>query len=163
GRGASGVDELTAHDALAAVFRAEHGRVLARLIGLLGDFDLAEEALADAYAAAATHWPAGGVPDCPPAWLLPTARPRPIDRIRRPQTQAAYLPALVTGMRLSPGAPEPLDDEYTDDEPASVGDERLRLFFICCHPALDRQAQVALTLRCLAGLSTADVGRLFLT
>jgi RNA polymerase sigma-70 factor (ECF subfamily) len=147
------VDELSAHEALAAIFRAEHGRVLARLIGLLGDFDLAEEALADAYAAAAHHWPRDGVPDYPAAWLLTTARRRAIDRIRRARTQVAYLPALAIEMRLSPDDPESTEN----------GDDRLRLFFTCCHPALDQQTQVALTLRCLAGLSTADVARLFLT
>ncbi len=151
--------ELTAHEALAATFRAEHGRVLARLIGLLGDFDLAEEALADAYAAAARHWPQGGIPDCPAAWLLTTARRRAIDRIRCARTQAAHLPALATEMALSTN-----DDSCPDDgELAAVGDDRLQLFFTCCHPALSRQAQVALILRCLAGLSTADVARLFLT
>src|SRR5262245_54888271 len=91
-RGASSVVELTAHEALAAVFRAQHGRVLARLISLLGDFDLAEEALADAYAAAARRWPDCGVPDYPAAWLLTTARRRAVDRIRRARTETAHLP-----------------------------------------------------------------------
>ena len=157
------MDRLSANEALAAVFRAEHGRVLARLIGLLGDFDLAEEALADAYVAAARDWPAGGVPDCPAAWLLTTARRRAVDRIRRARTRAAHMSAWVSEMRVSPQDPELPDQEDTEGESAPVPDERLRLFFTCCHPALDQQAQVALTLRCLAGLSTADVARLFLT
>jgi RNA polymerase sigma-70 factor, ECF subfamily len=149
---------LTAHEALAAVFRAEHGRVLARLIGLLGDFDLAEEALADAYVAAARRWPEGGVPEYPASWLLTTARWRAIDRIRCARTHTAHLPALATEMRPS------TDDDCPDDVAlAAVGDDRLQLFFTCCHPALGRPVQVALTLRCLAGLSTAEVARLFLT
>ena len=157
------MDELTAGAALAAVFRADHGRVLARLIGLLGDFDIAEEALADAYAAAARNWPDGGVPDCPAAWLLTTARRRGVDAIRRARTRVSYLPALATEMRLSAGDPDPSDQQVTEGVPDVVGDDRLRLFFTCCHPAIDQQAQVALMLRCLAGLSTAEVARLFLT
>ncbi|MDT5349192.1 MAG: hypothetical protein QOH91_2479 [Mycobacterium sp.] len=141
-------------DALGAVFRAEHGRVLARLIGLLGDFDLAEEALADAYLTAVARWPTGGVPEHPAAWLLVTARNRAIDRIRRARTHAAKLPALAAEADVP---------ELEDTEPMSVPDERLQLFFTCCHPALSRPAQVALTLRCLAGLSTPEVARLFLT
>ena len=136
-------------DPLAEVFRAEHGRVLARLIGLL-DFDLAEEALADAYATAAEHWRAGRVPDNPAAWLTTTARNRAIDRIRHARRLSAKLPELAD---VPSADPPPVE---------SVPDDRLQLFFTCCHPALGRQAQVALTLRCLGGLSTAEVARLFL-
>jgi RNA polymerase sigma-70 factor, ECF subfamily len=141
-------------DVLGAVFRAEHGRVLARLIGLLGDFDLAEEALADAYLIAVQHWPSRGVPEHPAAWLLATARNRAIDHIRRTRVHAAKLPALAADTDVP---------EREDTEPMSVPDERLQLFFTCCHPALGRPAQVALTLRCLAGLTTPEVARLFLT
>ncbi|WP_236795827.1 RNA polymerase sigma factor [Amycolatopsis sp. GM8] len=136
-------------DPLAAVFRAEHGRVLARLISLLGDFDLAEEALADAYATAAGKWRADGVPDHPAAWLVTTARNRAIDRIRGARRLDAHLADLA-----EQPAPPPVEGPVLDD--------RLRLFFTCCHPALDRQAQVALILRCLGGLSSEEVARLFL-
>lgn len=136
-------------DPLAAVFRAEHGRVLARLIGLLGDFDLAEEALADAYVIAAGKWRADGVPDHPAAWLVTTARNRAIDRIRRARRLSAQLPALA-------------EEPVSEIPEGPVLDDRLRLFFTCCHPSLARQAQVALILRCLGGLSTEEVARLFL-
>jgi len=144
---------LNADEALSTVFRSEHGRVLARLISLLGDIDLAEEALGDAYAIAVSSWPRDGVPQYPAAWLLTTARRRAIDRIRRARTQAAKLPELAAMMKVPP-------------EQANAGtipDDRLQLFFTCCHPALTRASQVALTLRCLAGLSAAEVARLFLT
>ncbi|GHF77645.1 RNA polymerase sigma-70 factor (ECF subfamily) [Amycolatopsis bartoniae] len=133
---------------LAAVFRAEHGRVLARLIRLLGDFDLAEEALADAYATAAAKWAVDGVPDHPAAWLVTTARHHAVDRIRRARTLAEKLPLL--------------EPEHAEPDEGPVLDDRLRLFFTCCHPALSRPAQVALILRCLAGLSTVEIARLFL-
>jgi RNA polymerase sigma-70 factor (ECF subfamily) len=136
-------------DPLAAVFRAEHGRVLARLIGLLRDFDLAEEALADAYVIAAGKWRADGVPDHPAAWLVTTARNRAIDRIRSARRLDAKLPVL---------AEEPVAPVIE----GPVLDDRLRLFFTCCHPSLARPAQVALILRCLGGLSTEEVARLFL-
>jgi RNA polymerase sigma-70 factor (ECF subfamily) len=153
------VAELNALQVLAGLFRAEHGRVLARLIGLLGDFDVAEEALADAYAAAVVSWPRDGVPREPAAWLLVTARRRAIDRMRRRQTQKAHLPEIAAEVDRAVHSPEPDEDL---DEQASIRDDRLRLFLTCCHPALNRQAQVALTLRCLAGLSTVEVARLFM-
>lgn len=146
--------ELTAPEALAAVVRAEHGRVLARLISLLGDFDLAEEALADAYASALTAWPRDGVPRHPVAWLVTAAHRRAIDRIRRARARAARLSELAADMLPPPPA---------DPSPETVPDDRLQLFFTCCHPSLPRTSQVALTLRCLAGLSTAEVARLLLT
>jgi RNA polymerase sigma-70 factor (ECF subfamily) len=128
--------------------------VLARLISLLGDIDLAEEALGDAYAIAASSWPRDGVPEYPAAWLVTTARRRAIDRIRRARTQAAKLSELAAALKTPP--PETVD-------PGPIPDDRLQLFFTCCHPALTSGSQVALTLRCLAGLSTAEVARLFLT
>jgi RNA polymerase sigma-70 factor, ECF subfamily len=161
----------SADDVLSAVFRAQHGRVLARLIGLVGDFDLAEESLADAYLSAAKHW-GDAVPDNPAAWLLTAARNRAIDRIRRARAQSALLPTLAAAIDEpgETGETYETDDETGDDtvgEPAQdeamdVPDERLRLFFTCCHPALSRPAQVALTLRCLGGLSTSEVARMFL-
>jgi RNA polymerase sigma-70 factor (ECF subfamily) len=137
-------------DPLAVVFRAEHGRVLARLISFLGDFDLAEEALAEAYTAAAERWPIDGVPEHPAAWLITTARNRAIDRIRRTRRLNAKLATL---------AAEPVAEPTVN---GVVPDERLQLFFTCCHPALARNTQVALTLRCLGGLSTGEVARLLL-
>jgi RNA polymerase sigma-70 factor, ECF subfamily len=136
---------------LEQAFRDEWGRVLAVLIGLLGDFELAEEAAQDAFAAAAERWPRDGAPANPRAWLVTTARNRAIDRIRRDRTLAAKTALL--------DVPESVEDEMDD---AAIPDERLELVFTCCHPALSLDAQVALTLRTLGGLSTEEIARAFL-
>ncbi|MDJ0347576.1 sigma factor [Streptomyces sp. H10-C2] len=143
-------------DELGRIFRAEHGRVVARLISLLGDLDVAEEALADACLQAVRRWPEAGIPDHPAAWLTRVARNAAIDRIRREKALTGKLALLhaETAMAHTLAPPDPDQDD--------IPDERLRLFFTCCHPALARPAQVALTLRCLAGLSTGEVARLFL-
>jgi RNA polymerase sigma-70 factor (ECF subfamily) len=135
---------------LESVFRAEWGRVLASLIGVLGDFELAEDALQDAVTIALERWPAAGVPERPGAWLLTTARNRAIDRIRRDRTLARKTELLAA---LEPAEPE---------EPDVIPDERLSLIFACCHPALATDAQVALTLRTLGGLTTEEIARAFL-
>jgi RNA polymerase sigma-70 factor (ECF subfamily) len=127
--------------------------VLASLIGFLGDFDLAEEAAQEAFAIAAARWPRDGAPEHPRAWLLTTARNRARDRIRRDRTLAAKLRLL--------DAPEATEDAVEPDETA-IADERLELIFSCCHPALALDAQVALTLRTLGGLSTEEIARAFL-
>ncbi|MGQ0576044.1 MAG: RNA polymerase sigma factor [Pseudonocardia sp.] len=138
-----------------AVFREERGRLLASLVRQFGDLDLAEEVASDAVAAALERWPRDGVPDRPAAWLLTTARRRAVDILRRDRTYAARLAVLAAEAdRDEPGTVEPVDGD--------VPDERLRLFFTCCHPALPAQAQTALTLRCLAGLGTPEVARAFL-
>ncbi len=137
---------------LEQAFREHWGRVLAGLIGFLGDFDLAEEAAQDAFAIAAERWPRDGVPSSPPTWLLTTARNRAIDRIRRDRTLAAKTRLLEL--------PEAAEDPMADDTP--FPDERLELVFTCCHPALATDAQVALTLRTLGGLSTPEIARAFL-
>jgi RNA polymerase sigma-70 factor, ECF subfamily len=135
------------------VFRDQWGRVLAALIGFLGgDFDLAEEAAQEAFATAAERWPRDGTPANPTAWLVATARNRAIDRIRRERTLATKLKQLDL----------PTATEDTMDETA-IPDERLELIFTCCHPALDTDAQVALTLRTLGGLTTEEIARAFLT
>jgi RNA polymerase sigma-70 factor (ECF subfamily) len=133
------------------VFRDQWGRVLAALIGFLGDFDLAEEAAQEAFAIAAERWRRDGVPTNPGAWLVTTARNRALDRIRRDRTLAAKTRLLEN----------PLADEDTVD-PTTFPDERLELVFMCCHPALPTEAQVALTLRTLGGLTTAEIARAFL-
>jgi RNA polymerase sigma-70 factor (ECF subfamily) len=138
-------------DALERIFRDEWGRVLATLIGYLGDFELAEEAAQEAFAAAAERWPRDGTPDNPRAWLVTTARNRAIDRIRRDRTLAEKTRLL--------DAPEAVEDIV--DETA-IPDERLELIFTCCHPALGLDAQVALTLRTLGGLTTDEIARAFL-
>jgi RNA polymerase sigma-70 factor (ECF subfamily) len=141
--------------AIEDVFRSEWGRILAALIHLLGDFDVAEEALQEAFAAAVTEW-AGEVPRNPRAWLYGTARHKAIDRLRRrarfaeKQSELAYL------------APSATSDAMNDVDESGVPDERLRLIFTCCHPALAEDAQVALTLRTLCGLSTEEIARAFL-
>jgi len=133
------------------VFRDEWGRVLASLIGYLGDFDVAEDAAAEAFAVAAQRWPADGMPDNPGAWLVTTARHRAIDRLRRDRVLAAKLRLLA--------AEQPGEDTV---EVTAVPDERLELIFMCCHPALAIEAQVALTLRAVGGLSTEEIARSFL-
>ena len=136
---------------LEQAFREQWGRVLAALIGFLGDFELAEEAAQEAFAIAAERWPRDGTPANPGAWLAATARNRAIDRIRRDRTLAAKTRLLAN----TPASEEPMDD-------TSFPDERLELIFTCCHPALALDAQVALTLRTLGGLSTTEIARAFL-
>jgi RNA polymerase sigma-70 factor, ECF subfamily len=136
---------------LEEVFRDEWGRVLASLVGFLGDFDKAEDAAQEAFAIAAQRWPASGVPANPGAWLVTTARHRAIDRIRRERTLAEKIHLLPV--------PEAAMDEYDD---TVIKDERLELIFTCCHPALPLDGQVALTLRALGGLETAEIARAFL-
>ncbi len=141
--------------ALEAVFRREAGRVLATLIRLLGDFDLAEEARQEAYAAALEQWPRGGLPANPRAWLVDVGRNKAIDLIRREALFRRKYPHLV--VEAEQAQPEP----YEDDD-ALFGDDRLRLIFTCCHPALNLEAQVALTLRTVCGLDVEAVARAFL-
>jgi RNA polymerase sigma-70 factor (ECF subfamily) len=137
---------------LEQVYREQWGRVLAATIGFLGDFELAEEAAQEAFAVAAERWPREGMPANPSSWLITTARNRAIDRIRRART-------LVEKMRqLDPPPPTNADEM----EKTSFPDERLELIFTCCHPALSTEAQVALTLHTLGGLTTAEIARAFL-
>ena len=138
---------------LERVFRDEWGRVLATLIGFLGDFDLAEEAAQEAFAIAAERWPREGTPANPRAWLVTTARNRAIDRVRRDRTLA-----VKTRLLELPTA----EGDDVDSESHRLPDERLELIFTCCHPALELDAQVALTLRTLGGLSTEEIARAFL-
>ncbi|TDE15077.1 RNA polymerase sigma factor [Jiangella asiatica] len=147
-----------AADPAEAVFREEWGRLLATLVRWLGDFDLAEEVAAEAMAAAVERWPVDGVPDRPGGWLLTTARRRAVDTLRRRQNYAAKLAVLK--IESERAETERLTAPVA--EPDVIGDDRLRLFFTCCHPALGAEARVALTLRYLAGLSTAQVARAFL-
>ena len=137
-----------------AVYRAESRRVLATLIRLLGDFDLAEEALHDAFRAAIEQWPREGVPDNPRAWLVSAGRFKAIDGIRR-RSRFDALEDMAEQVEAIPAEPEP------DEE--SIEDDRLRLMFTCCHPALPPDAQVALTLREVCGLTTEEIARAFLT
>jgi len=139
------------------VFRRESGRVLATLIRLLGDFDLAEEAQQDAFAAAIEQWPAQGMPDNPRAWLISTGRNKAIDRIRRD----VFFREKIFDRELAAAQGDVLADIDESDE-AIFGDDRLRLIFTCCHPALNAEAQIALTLREVCGLSTQAVARAFL-
>jgi RNA polymerase sigma-70 factor, ECF subfamily len=139
--------------AVTAAFQQEWGKVVATLIRMTGDWDLAEECAQDAFAAALARWPADGIPDRPGAWLTTTARNRALDRLRRSKNEAAKL--REAAMLAEPAHPPPADD-------SGVADDRLRLIFTCCHPALSLEARVALTLRTLAGLTTAEIARAFL-
>jgi RNA polymerase sigma-70 factor, ECF subfamily len=135
-------------------FREQWGRVLASLVGYLGDFELAEEAAQEAFAIAAERWQRDGTPANPGAWLIVTARNRAINRIRRDRTLAAKIRLLEV--------PESVEDEIETLDQTEFPDERLELIFTCCHPALGTEAQVALTLRTLGGLTTAEIARAFL-
>ena len=135
---------------LEAVYRSESGRILATLVRLLGDLDLAEEAMHEAFAAALDSWPRTGVPDKPRPWLISTARFKAIDGIRR----RARFDAAPGDLALSVAAP--IDEAPQEVE---IEDDRLRLIFTCCHPALPPEGQVALTLREVCGLTTEEIAR----
>ena len=140
--------------AVAEAFRQEWGRVVAALIGMTGDWDLAEECAQDAFAQAAATWPRDGVPRRPGAWLTTVARNRALDRLRRGATETARL-------REAAALSVPSDPDLDGDD-SGITDDRLRLIFTCCHPALALEARVALTLRTLAGLTTAEIARAFM-
>ena len=147
-------------DVLERACRLHRGRVLATLIRLLGSFDAAEDAFQDAVVAALTTWPRTGVPDEPAAWLLVTARHRALDRVRREGRRSdKELAADAPWLRAGPADPA---DVVAEADALAVPDDRLRLIFTCCHPALAPEAQVALTLRTLGGLTTVEVARAFL-
>jgi RNA polymerase sigma-70 factor, ECF subfamily len=137
------------------IFRQESGRSVAALIGVFGDIDLAEDAVQEAFAIAMRKWPGDGVPPNPGGWITTTARNRALDRLRRESRGRELLNEVAM---LTPGSDEP----GTPEEVGPVQDDRLRLIFTCCHPALSTQAQVALTLRLLGGLSTKQVASAFL-
>jgi RNA polymerase sigma-70 factor, ECF subfamily len=151
-------------DDLGAVFRREAGRCTATLIRILGDVDLAEDAVAEAFTVAAERWPATGIPPNPGGWITTTARNRAIDRLRREATRTdrSIAAERLHGPDMDPDPdPHPELDEL-DDFTDVVPDDQLRLMFLCCHPALAPDAQVALTLRLLGGLETPEIARAFL-
>jgi RNA polymerase sigma-70 factor (ECF subfamily) len=145
-------------DAVARAFREEWGAVLATLIRQVGDFQLAEDAVQDAFAGAVTAWRRDGVPASPGAWITVAARRRAIDRLRRDRSILDRAERLGELLRID--AQEEEDDVLTDE--TAIADDRLRLIFTCCHPALDVPARVALTLRALGGLTTGEIARAFL-
>lgn len=140
--------QLSVPDAIAAAHRSEWGKIVAGLIRRTGDWTIAEDATQDAFAAAIVRWPVDGIPDRPGAWLTTTARNRAIDRLRTATRQRA--------------AVQELSMEFEPTEPTDIDDDRLRLIFTCCHPALALPARVALTLRTVAGLPVAEIARAFL-
>jgi RNA polymerase sigma-70 factor, ECF subfamily len=140
---------------LEAVFRASYGRAVAVLTRLLGDIDAAEEAVQDAFLTAARRWPAEGVPPSPAGWIVTTARNRAIDRLRRESTRTERYVRAATEAALLAGPDEP-------PEEGAVRDDRLRMLFTCCHPALAPASRVALTLRLVGGLTTAEIAHAFL-
>jgi RNA polymerase sigma-70 factor (ECF subfamily) len=146
--------------AVGRVFRRECGRSVAALIRAFGDIDLAEDAVQDAFATALGTWPAEGLPPNPGGWITTTARRRALDRLRREARGRRLLGEVAATATALAGRD---DDGSPDPEGEPVADDRLRLIFTCCHPALARQAQVALTLRLLCGLSTTQIARCFLT
>jgi RNA polymerase sigma-70 factor (ECF subfamily) len=141
-----------------SVFRQESGRIVAHLIGVSGSFDLAEEAMQDAFAAALVHWPEKGAPENPAAWITATAHRRLIDYARRRRTRREKEDQLLYETETSILPEDPPLDAYV----MSFPDDRLRLIFTCCHPALNTEAQIALTLRTLGGLTTPEIARAFL-
>jgi RNA polymerase sigma-70 factor (ECF subfamily) len=147
----------SAHDRIAALYRDESGRVRATLIRLLGDFDAAEEATQDAFAAAVEKWPISGWPENPRAWLVSTGRHRAIDRMRKEARLVERSPMVAASVLESRTNEVPGDESEHE-----VEDDRLRLIFTCCHPALAREAQVALTLRTVCSITTDEIARAFL-
>ena len=142
---------------VAETFRLEYGRVLASVLRIVRDIEAAEEIVQEAFARALDHWPTGGTPDRPGAWLLTTARRRALDHLRRARRAGAHADALAyeTALAVPDGGPEVTD-------PDAIPDDRLRLIFTCCHPGLPADSRVALTLRLVGGLSTAEIARAFL-
>jgi len=160
--GAAGAAEVKAiREAVDAAFREEWGRVVATLIRVTGDWDLAEECAQDAFATALQRWPRDGIPGRPGAWLTTAARNRAIDVLRRRAVGAAKL-REVAALSVEPASGSSSAFEVETDH-SGVPDDRLRLMFTCCHPALSLEARVALTLRTLAGLTTAEIARAFLS
>jgi RNA polymerase sigma-70 factor, ECF subfamily len=143
------------HATLDAVYRSDWGRIVASLIRLVGDFDVAEEAAQEAFAAAVSQWAEAGVPDSPRSWIIRTARNKAIDRLRRQTRFAEKLQSYAISTSMF-GVREP------DGDASDIPDDRLRLIFTCCHPALAPESQVALTLRTLGGLETDEIARAFL-
>ncbi|NUR59506.1 MAG: sigma-70 family RNA polymerase sigma factor [Catenulispora sp.] len=148
--------ETAAREAAAQVFREERVAILATLIRQAGDFQLAEDAFQDAFEAALAAWPRDGLPRNPSAWITVAAQRRAIDRLRRNRTMSDRAARLAELIRLQE------QEHPAPGEPSAIDDDRLRLIFTCCHPALDPSAQVALTLRTLGGLTTAEIARAFL-
>jgi len=146
---------LDASAAVEQVYRADWGRIVATLIGLVGDFDLAEEAAQEAFAAAVDQWRESGIPEFPLAWIIQTARHKAIDRIRRKARFEEKLESYAASGLVR-------ECEEPNYDTSEIPDDRLRLIFTCCHPALAREAQVALTLRTLCGLETDEIARAFL-
>ena len=144
-----------AERAVESVFRAEWGRVTATLVRDIGDLDLAEDAVQEALEVALGTWPIEGVPDRPGAWITATARRKAIDRLRRDVNRARKQELLA---RLES---RPVDEVGSEEDPTVIADDQLRLIFTCCHPALSTDAQIALTLRSLCGLTTAEIARGF--
>jgi len=142
------------NSAVDAVYRSDWGRIVATLIRSFGDFDVAEEAAQDAFAAAVNQWPNEGVPASPAAWIIQTAKHKAIDRLRRQTSYREKVESYSAELDSTTEQPDPFSNEIADD--------RLRLIFTCCHPALAPEAQIALTLRTLCGLQTEEIARAFL-
>jgi RNA polymerase sigma-70 factor (ECF subfamily) len=143
-----------ANSAVDAVYRSDWGRIIATLIRSFGDFDVAEEAAQEAFAAALNQWPSEGVPSSPAAWIIQAAKHKAIDRLRRQSRFHEKVESYASEIGFTTEQPDPFTNEITDD--------RLRLIFTCCHPALAPEAQIALTLRTLCGLQTEEIARAFL-
>src|SRR5262245_4634409 len=144
------------HEAIDTVYRSDWSRIVAALIRLTGDFDVAEESAQEAFAAAIQEWPGSGIPDAPRAWIIQTARHKAIDRVRR---QARF--EEIVKEQAASGAIRTIEPPSPDS--GDIPDDRLRLMFTCCHPAIAPDTQVALTLRMLGGLETDEIARAFLT
>src|SRR5438132_1134309 len=145
---------LETNAAVQAVYTSDWGRIVATLIRSFSDFDLAEEAAQEAFAAAVNQWPREGVPDSPAAWIIQTARHKAVDRIRRQKRFSEKVEYYAAEL--------PTTSEQPQYDPDEIPDDRLRLIFTCCHPSLAPEAQVALTLRTLCGLETDEIARAFL-